>query len=146
MSVVFGKEKAMQRTTITLTVTRGSLPQQEYAFEESIRCVIGRAQDCAIQVPRDREHAGVSRHHCLLDIDPPKARVRDLGSRNGTFVNGDKIGQRPSELQPDEVDHSSCPTRELKNGDEIRVDGIVFQVGFVAEEASESASSPLYSM
>ncbi|KYC36281.1 hypothetical protein WA1_52005 [Scytonema hofmannii PCC 7110] len=35
-----------------------------------------------------------SRYHCLLDINPPDIRVRDFGSRNGTYVNGKKIGQR----------------------------------------------------
>jgi pSer/pThr/pTyr-binding forkhead associated (FHA) protein len=36
----------------------------------------------------------ISRYHCLLDINSPDIRVRDLGSLNGTIVNGKKIGQR----------------------------------------------------
>jgi len=118
----------MYHTHVTLTVTRGSLPEHEYVFEEPTRCVIGRAADCDIQVPMDYEHADVSRHHCLLDIDPPSIRVRDQGSRNGTFVNGDKIGQRPRNLPPEEADGAVCAVQELKDGDELRVGGVVFEV------------------
>ena len=83
-------------TSIVLTVTEGSLAKTRYVFEEPAHCVVGRAPDCDIQVPADFVHADVSRHHCLLAIDPPAVRVRDLGSLNGTYVNGESIGQRPS--------------------------------------------------
>jgi len=36
----------------------------------------------------------------LLDINPPDIRVRDFGSKNGTFVNGEKIGQREAYQTP----------------------------------------------
>src|SRR5258708_1552095 len=29
-----------------------------------------------------------SRRHCEIVVDPPEVAVRDLGSTNGTFVNG----------------------------------------------------------
>jgi predicted component of type VI protein secretion system len=49
--------------------------------------IVGREQDC--QVRPDSEF--VSRHHCVLLLDEFTLRVRDLGSKNGTFVNGRRI-------------------------------------------------------
>jgi pSer/pThr/pTyr-binding forkhead associated (FHA) protein len=76
----------------------------------------------------DLAHSDVSRHHCLLDIDPPRIRVRDLGSRNGTFVNGQKIGQRPTGKTPEEVDLYESTDREVGNGDEIQIGHTIVQV------------------
>jgi pSer/pThr/pTyr-binding forkhead associated (FHA) protein len=33
----------------------------------------------------------ISRHHCQLDVDPPSVQVLDLGSANGTFLNGQEV-------------------------------------------------------
>jgi eukaryotic-like serine/threonine-protein kinase len=123
----------MKPTAIKLTVAQGSLDKKEYVFAEHTRCTIGRAEDCDIQVPRDFGHADVSRHHCALDIDPPVIRVRDLGSRNGTFVNGEKIGQR-SRLQPTaKPDADESPARELRDGDEVQVGHTVLRVGVLED-------------
>jgi pSer/pThr/pTyr-binding forkhead associated (FHA) protein len=48
---------------------------------------------------------GVSRQHARILIDHVEATVEDLGSKNGTYVRGDRI---------------SSPAR-LNDGDEIRV-------------------------
>ncbi len=50
--------------------------------------VIGRDIDCHLQ----RESPFISRHHCVLLLDEYTLRIRDLGSKNGTFVNGRRIG------------------------------------------------------
>ena len=77
----------MNSAKITLTMNRGLPDEQHFDFEGFTQCVIGRAEDCDVQLPLDYAHADVSRHHCRLDIDPPIIRVRDLGSRNGTYLN-----------------------------------------------------------
>jgi pSer/pThr/pTyr-binding forkhead associated (FHA) protein len=122
-------------TTITLAVTAGKMKGSEYRFNRPGRSVIGRAPDCYPQLPSDLEHMTVSRRHCLLDIDPPRVRVRDVGSRNGTYVNGEKIGQRRAEW-PDEVAGPIFPERELADGDEIRVGDTVFRVGIPADDGA----------
>jgi CBS domain-containing protein/pSer/pThr/pTyr-binding forkhead associated (FHA) protein len=113
---------------VTLAVAEGDLPEREYVFAEPAHCVVGRADDCTIQLPKSSIHAGVSRHHCLLDIDPPVVRVRDLDSLNGTYVNGEKIGQRPRDQESPDPERAAAGERDLKEGDELRVGHTVFRV------------------
>ena len=130
---------------ITFTITEGTLKGKEYVFEEHTRCVVGRAEDCDIRLPRDCGFADISRHHCVLDVDPPTIRVRDLGSRNGTYVNGEPIGQRPRHQPAEEVDGTEFAARELRNGDEVRVGSTVCRVGIAVPcDTPGSLSFPLY--
>lgn len=46
--------------------------------------LVGREQDCHLRPNSDL----VSRHHCVFSIDDYTVRLRDLGSTNGTIVNG----------------------------------------------------------
>ncbi len=55
--------------------------------------LIGREQDCHLRPNSEL----VSRHHCVFTTDEYGCRVRDLGSTNGTFVNGLRI-TKPVEL------------------------------------------------
>lgn len=59
------------------------------------RTVIGRGSDADITVA----DAGTSRKHVEILWDGERAMVRDLGSTNGTKLNGRKIGEAP--LPPD---------------------------------------------
>lgn len=77
---------------VILTITKGNLKGQKFEFDSRTTCIIGRADDCYPKIPDDEYHRTISRYHCLLDINPPNIRVRDFGSKNGTFVNGQKIG------------------------------------------------------
>ncbi|MGW1341556.1 FHA domain-containing protein [Kribbella sp. NPDC002412] len=53
--------------------------------------LIGRAPDCDLIL----EHPEVSRHHAdLLRIDEVSYELRDLGSTNGTYVNGVRVHSR----------------------------------------------------
>jgi len=125
---------------ITITVTRGTLKGQTFVFEQPSHCVIGRSCDCTIQLPREPGTLDVSRHHCLLEIDPPAVQVRDLGSLNGTFVNGNKIGQRPYLLPPEAVDPSEGEPHLLRAGDEIRVGDVVLRIGVHAPSGARQPS------
>lgn len=49
--------------------------------------VIGRRHDCDLQIPL----MPVSRRHCQLSQNEETVKVRDLGSRNGTYLNGKRI-------------------------------------------------------
>jgi pSer/pThr/pTyr-binding forkhead associated (FHA) protein len=111
---------------ITLTITEGTLKGEEYVFHDAARWVLGRSPECDIALPMDLIHRDVSRHHCAFEFDPPTVRVRDLGSLNGTYVNGNKIGQRTIGLAPDELDLEGV--RDLHDGDIVRVGGNTIRV------------------
>ncbi len=115
--------------TVTLRLVKGRLDRTEYVFDERTTCVLGRATECSPRLPDDDYHRTVSRHHCLLDINPPDARIRDFGSRNGTYVNGEKIGQREAHQTPEEGAARSFSEHDLVDGDEIRLGDTVFRVG-----------------
>ncbi len=69
---------------------------------------IGRDQDCQLRPKSDL----VSRHHCVILVEEGFVAIRDLGSRNGTFLNSDRIrGETP-----------------LKTGDRLRVGDLEFEV------------------
>jgi signal transduction histidine kinase len=52
--------------------------------------VIGRTRSCGLRIDRSE----VSRRHAELLLDGGRYLLRDLGSRNGTFVNGDRVTER----------------------------------------------------
>jgi pSer/pThr/pTyr-binding forkhead associated (FHA) protein len=120
---------------VTLLFTRGPLAGQTFVFTEATTCSIGRSRDCTITLPQEAEHLDVSRHHCVLEVAPPALRVRDLGSLNGTYVNGKKIGQRVASQVDRDRDASHPPPVVLFDGDEIRLgEHTAFRVCISSEE------------
>ena len=90
--------------------------------------VIGRSTDCDLVLGL----SGASRRHSAIERDTDGWAIRDLGSRNGTFVNqqrvtrcrlrhGDSINLGPTALVPVTV------TFELPSGSCGRADRIVFE-------------------
>jgi pSer/pThr/pTyr-binding forkhead associated (FHA) protein len=66
--------------------------------------VLGRDPDAEVYL----NHPGVSRRHAVLRISGGQASIDDLGSKNGTFVEDDRVdGSRP-----------------LRDGDSIRVGSV----------------------
>lgn len=118
---------------ITLTITEGNLKGQEFTFESRTTCIIGRAKDCYPKIPDDDKHRTISRYHCLLDINPPDIRVRDFGSKNGTFVNGEKIGQREAHQTPEQAANIQFPEFDLQGGDEFKLSDTSFRVGIALD-------------
>jgi eukaryotic-like serine/threonine-protein kinase len=118
---------------VVLTITKGQLSGTQYIYEEREVCTIGRHRDCNVRLPSDADHAQVSRYHCLLDINPPLIRVRDLGSGNGTYVNGQRVGAQNK-------------TEDNKSADSLErdlVDGDLLQIGYTAFEVKiEDTSTP----
>jgi len=75
-------------------------PHGEYVF--------GRGAECHVRPNSD----WVSRQHCLLRVTAEGAFLRDLGSRNGTLINGIRL--------VDEI--------PLKHGDQVQIGPLVFEV------------------
>src|SRR5262249_29794501 len=102
---------------------------------------IGRSHDCDVCLTREDPDLTISRYHCLLEIDPPVVRLHDLGSRNGTFVNGETVGQRRRGTSPFEAPPADTSPRTLRNGDCIRLGSMTFLVA-IEKDAPGSAGHP----
>lgn len=61
------------------------------------RTIVGRGSDCDITI----DDASASRKHVEIVWDGERAQVTDLGSTNGTQLNGKKLGK--SLLEPDSI-------------------------------------------
>ncbi len=80
---------------------------------------VGRHSDCNISIPGEE----ISRHHAKLQVLPDGVSVEDLGSANGTYINGKRIHQGM-----------------LKPGEELRLDTLRFLLvapGFDAAAAAK---------
>ncbi|MBL8125699.1 MAG: protein kinase [Pyrinomonadaceae bacterium] len=73
---------------VTLNVVAGPQTGRSFTFDQHDTFMIGRSEDAHFCLPHDRFF---SRHHCIVEIAPPQAFLRDLGSTNGTFVNGLRV-------------------------------------------------------
>ena len=70
--------------------------------------MIGRAEDCQLKSRNEL----ISRYHCVILTEEGYVGVRDLGSRNGVFVNGSKIEEET----------------ELRNGDRLTIGPLEFEM------------------
>jgi pSer/pThr/pTyr-binding forkhead associated (FHA) protein len=70
--------------------------------------VIGRGKECHVRPNSD----WVSRQHCLLCVTEDAVHLRDLGSTNGTLVNGRRI----------------LVDQPLQDGDQLQIGPLVFEV------------------
>ena len=68
-----------------LAVVRGEEPDAVYRLVQ-YETLVGRGEGADI----DLSDPNVSKRHCLLRVEGPVCTVKDLGSRNGTRVNGRK--------------------------------------------------------
>jgi pSer/pThr/pTyr-binding forkhead associated (FHA) protein len=83
---------------------------------------LGRHDDCVVRIKSSQ----VSRRHCELFDVGGKLTVRDLGSSNGTFVNGKRItGQQT-----------------LKVGDELTVGAVTLRVATLGQPVAASHPAP----
>jgi pSer/pThr/pTyr-binding forkhead associated (FHA) protein len=111
---------------IILTASHGPLKDRKFVLEDGTTCIVGRSQDCSIHIPS--ETFLVSRHHCQIDVAAPFVRVRDLGSLNGTYINGVEVGRRK---RGESVENALRHDYDLEDGDELQVGNLVFRVEFL---------------
>jgi len=81
--------------------------------------IIGRGHDCGVCI----ESTDVSRHHVQIAVDSLGATIKDLGSRNGTIVAGERL----------------TDSRQLRDGDEIRLGSV--SLTFHAPAGAEQTST-----
>lgn len=73
---------------VTLRVIAGPHSGRTFTFDQHETFLIGRSESAHFCLPEDRYF---SRNHCILEIAPPQIFLRDLGSTNGTYVNGQRV-------------------------------------------------------
>lgn len=118
-----------QPILIKLTTQVGQTPIREIRLHLK-ETLIGRGPACNLKV----KSARVSRKHCLLTYNGGSLSVRDLGSTNGSFLNGQKLDAKAHLVHP---------------GDELCIGPLTFtvvydpeQVETVAKAAAEQEISP----
>ncbi|HAH07651.1 MAG TPA: serine/threonine protein kinase [Elusimicrobia bacterium] len=105
----------MGAAALVLEVLCGGKPLRSFSFAAADVFILGRSGECHCSLPDDPY---LSASHFLIEIAPPRCFLRDLGSRNGTFVNGARCGSR----RPDETAEEAAKraeTVELKDGDSV---------------------------
>jgi serine/threonine-protein kinase len=110
---------------ITIEAVQGPMRGKNFCFEEHDSFLFGRMSDCHAFLPDDNQ---VSRHHFILEVNPPDACLRDLGSLNGTYINKVKYGGRGTTETPEQGAQHRHPEVALKDGDEIMVGQTVLRL------------------
>jgi pSer/pThr/pTyr-binding forkhead associated (FHA) protein len=87
-------------------VSGGAMANKEFTVAEE--ATLGRGQGCQVQIADPM----VSQLHARLFRTPKGLHIEDLGSTNGTYLNGRKVGR---------------PAR-LKKGDRVRVGPVELEV------------------
>lgn len=82
-----------------LRVVEGPDLGRAFSFETRDRFLLGRAPTAHFQIKDD---PFFSRHHLMLEVDPPNVLIQDLQSTNGTFVNHAKLAA-PAPLRHGDV-------------------------------------------
>jgi hypothetical protein len=74
---------------VTIDIIAGSAAGAKLELHGDDSVLVGRDSTCHLVLKDDED---LSRFHCLLEIRLPACYIRDLNSRTGTWVNGQKIG------------------------------------------------------
>lgn len=98
-----------------LLVQEGSSPKTQWPLHKKVT-IIGREQDADVQISERQ----VSRQHAELKLTVEGYTIRDMGSKNGTFLNGETVTGEP---------------RLLRNGDEIGI-ALSAKLTFVEDNAT----------
>lgn len=107
------------------------IPQLVIRGAQAMRCplsspemTVGRAPDNAVRL----EASGVSRHHAVLKRAGQRVVLVDLGSSNGTFVNGVKVSGSIELHDGDRIDFG---------GMDVGAPAVFVQVGRATERAGQ---------
>lgn len=107
--------RAVSATGWALKANHTALANRVFPLKDTT--VIGRSADCDISLAA----AHLSRRHAQLQIIDGALFVKDLGSANGTFLNGKQVMEA-----------------RVKRGDELRFDALTFGVMGPADEMAKT--------
>lgn len=131
----------MTGPTVLLEITNGKLAGKRFEFREHDTFLFGRnAEECHAAISHDQF---VSRHHFLLEVNPPDAQLRDLGSLNGTEVNGTVWGGRDADESPEVAAKRMHPVVRLNSGDTICVGDTTMLFSVRLPQSEETSPPPI---
>lgn len=116
--------------SILLKIREGKLAGEEFIFEENGAYLIGRAPSCAMCVSNEID-GKVSRKHLLMNLSDSGVRIRDVGSRNGTLLNGDML---PSGKITGNPESETPEDRVLHPGDLVTIGDTVWTFEYIVSE------------
>jgi serine/threonine protein kinase len=106
---------------IILTVIAGPHKGLEFFFDRHDTFLVGRSQHAHFRLPAKDKY--FSRIHFMMELNPPQCRLIDMGSHNGTYVNGTPV-----------------LAADLKDGDQIRAGHTILRVDVQTAPASPHAT------
>ena len=132
--------------TMRLTMLTGPHKGQRYCFCGQDPCVIGRMRDCTVQLSGELFDDLMSRHHFQLTLNSGCAFLQDLGSTNGTFLNGRRI--EPADCAAGGRGELQSRPAEVRHGDVVTVAANSIRVELIACPGRSGAlgqATPLWS-
>lgn len=102
-----------------LTISEGKDAGKEFVFEQE-SVLIGRATECDVVLL----DAGISRRHCRIFTEGGRFYVEDMGSANGTHLNGLPITKRSI----------------LSDGDQVTTGPVVFDFAELESESFDEST------
>jgi pSer/pThr/pTyr-binding forkhead associated (FHA) protein len=81
--------RASSRSGLALRFISGKYQGGEYSLDEGQQVVVGRSSDLDMVLVEEM----VSRRHAVISFKSGVMAIEDLGSTNGTFVNGEKVSK-----------------------------------------------------
>lgn len=128
---------------VIVKVTEGPEKGRVFEFNEYDTFLFGRSKNATCSLPNDNY---ISRHHFLLEINPPEVWLRDLSSLNKTYVNGVPYGGREEGVEAMRNDNFSMFIEknmldrkkyetEIKDGDSIKVGETSMSVSILKDES-----------
>jgi len=91
-----GFAKGTATVDIALVMVKSDGSVREFKLDKA-STLIGRDEHAKLRIPV----GSVSRRHCELSVDDDELIAKDLGSSNGTFVNGKRV--KMTELGPGDL-------------------------------------------
>ena len=103
---------------VKIIVIEGPEKGKTFSFDKADRFLVGRAKKAHLRF--SEKDLYISRHHFLLEISSEHCYIKDLNSKNGTFINGKRI-----------------TFAEVKNGDIIQIGDTTLKIIICAEKLKD---------
>jgi predicted component of type VI protein secretion system len=119
------KQGAAMAVVVRITVETGPHKDTSYCLIGTCGCLIGRGPECLVQLSGSERDRRISRNHCRLTFDAERRALglQDLGSRNGTYLNGRPIESTEVSFQDDDAETTTGPSNMLTvGGTTLRID------------------------